>query len=252
MVISIIALLVSILMPALSKARQKSKAVVCLSQLRQWGAITAMYCQDNDDKLYQSDTVAGASREEIKQAYWVVASLPYYQNKEIRKCPSTKEINRAAGYHYGKTDEMWGPLPSSLAWAEEFSTGSYGINEWCACPPGNSIWGFSSNATWKNSSVRNGSEIPVFLDSKFVDGFVKETDLPPTTLEEHNGWGSNGIRMFCIPRHGIGVNAVFLDGSAHFVELKKLWQLRWHKSYKINNAWTKTDAVWPDWMSRIK
>jgi prepilin-type N-terminal cleavage/methylation domain-containing protein len=49
-VISIIALLVSILLPALSKAREQAKRVVCSSGLRQIGLLLEYYCEDNEGK----------------------------------------------------------------------------------------------------------------------------------------------------------------------------------------------------------
>lgn len=50
-VISIIALLISVLLPALSKARQSAKAALCLSKQRQIGFGFAMYTQDYKDWL---------------------------------------------------------------------------------------------------------------------------------------------------------------------------------------------------------
>jgi len=47
-VISIIALLVSILMPALAKARKQAKNMVCAADMRQWGIAVQLYGMDNE------------------------------------------------------------------------------------------------------------------------------------------------------------------------------------------------------------
>ena len=48
-VIAIIALLMSILMPALQRVKKQAHAVTCMSHLKQWGLIFAMYTDEGDN-----------------------------------------------------------------------------------------------------------------------------------------------------------------------------------------------------------
>ena len=51
-VISIIALLVAILLPALGAARESAKGVLCLSNLRQHGIAFEVYVNDSEDRRF--------------------------------------------------------------------------------------------------------------------------------------------------------------------------------------------------------
>jgi prepilin-type processing-associated H-X9-DG protein/prepilin-type N-terminal cleavage/methylation domain-containing protein len=70
-VIGIIALLISILLPALSKAREMGKSIKCQSNLRQLGAATVMYANEHKNCLPYPTTTKG------EQMLWFNCLDPY-------------------------------------------------------------------------------------------------------------------------------------------------------------------------------
>ena len=52
-VIAIIAILASMLLPALGKAREKARTVSCVNNLKQVMTVMLMYADDNDNKFIQ-------------------------------------------------------------------------------------------------------------------------------------------------------------------------------------------------------
>ncbi len=106
-VISIIALLIAILMPALGRAREQAKNTVCLSNLKQLGIASAAYAADSSRRYTYPDwyTVGGSSYRvlpgmispdsEDEEVFGLAAVLDRYKiiprDSEVYLCPLNKK-----------------------------------------------------------------------------------------------------------------------------------------------------------------
>ena len=59
------------------------------------------------------------------------------------------------------------------------------------------------------------------------------------------------MKHVALDRHGGGINALFMDGSAKKVRVRRLWNLLWHKGYPRRRADEMDPTFWPDWIVKM-
>ncbi len=250
-VIAIIALLMGILMPALSRVKYLAKTIACQANMKQWTLYFTMYTNDNDGKFQ-----AGVGSNHVN--HWMYALRNYYNDPKIRCCPTaTKPLYDISGQlnpQYN-TFSAWGIFTGEEGYfGSEGCWGSYGINGWVEDPPSSydTVYeGFSTTNNWRTPNVSRAGYVPLFMDALRFNVFPTDMDTPPPT--EDMAWASNEhMRRICIDRHEGYISMAFLDWSVRKVGLKELWALKWHKTYNQSGPWTEAGGAiaedWPLWM----
>src|SRR5271166_4469662 len=85
-VIAIIAILAAILFPVFAQAREKARAISCLSNTKQLGLAVTMYVQDYDENFpvgFGSSSEYGWTGLDL----WNQKVLPYIKNVNVFMCP---------------------------------------------------------------------------------------------------------------------------------------------------------------------
>jgi prepilin-type N-terminal cleavage/methylation domain-containing protein len=208
-VIAIIALLVSILLPSLNKAKELAKRAVCLSNIRSGGLGFALYVEDSEGVL---PLLSSGSR-------WFRRVAPYAGGDEdtgsefggfgesFARCP-------------GMDDDFYRTYGANAPglFGSDVAEGGFGSAKLELVPPNvfliadshNKNWGLGDYNWW--GGILNPEASWYYTEDTDGDGELDSAASELMSEGPYNGWG---------PVHLDTGNLVFADGSARPIAIKE-------------------------------
>jgi prepilin-type N-terminal cleavage/methylation domain-containing protein/prepilin-type processing-associated H-X9-DG protein len=230
-VIAVIALLMGILMPALSRARKQARTVYCLNNLKQLGLAMHAYAHENEDYIPR------ALDHEVK---WILAFMPYlgtqfknatdYREVPVYQCPSFPR--NGVGQQNRSNAEQ---------------TVDYVVNAWNMDDPGltSGNKGNQKDEPTKLSTIPQpaqriyladneaGPWRPVILDEKTLNiasvfNLLDVWSVTHMPASDQETVGSNLTRRVAAARHrNSGCNNLFFDGHADWMSAEENTSRYW-------------------------
>ena len=182
-VIAIIAILASMLLPTLAKAKESARRISCVNNMRQLGLSEVMYADDHDGQF--TPRIA---------PYWMEMLKPYYAVSNLLLCASDRLPNKDRSYLINGWNDYFAEALSSAEF-DQYMNYQY------------------SNGM-KESAIPEPSETIVFAE--------KKSDVGHMHMDYYQGLG-NDIEKVEQSRHGGargggGSNFTFADGGVRYLK----------------------------------
>lgn len=215
-VIAIIAILAAILFPVFAQARERARAIACISNLQQIGTATMMYAQDYDETLlYAPYPGCYNNNPNTPALYYPDMLYPYVKSAALFKDPDYD------GYPFwmytcfvgSPTEPAQFQKSPNVASLGDYHLG-YGINELL-------LSGALTGAPVTLAGINLPAETGMYSDGDYLWNTFIGYYLDAGDGTKHTYWlSSDQVSWFYgVPRHFGGANFSFADGHAKFAKL---------------------------------
>ncbi len=253
-VIAIIAILAAILFPVFAQAREKARAISCLSNQKQVALAAMMYIQDYDetfpldlyDGINPADTYGGSGSDITGTYTWARLLEPYFKTWQILTCPDGGPdggVWSGGSNSWYRNFEFFPNIGYNYAYLSPWLV----INGGCEYSSGVALAAVSRPANiiaFTDTSLSDGDPAcastsgcvpgPVLGASSNLTYFQVNAPDAWTVFAPspnycvvydglHGGWdwtsnpkGDPDMLGFAAPRHTLGANLAFVDGHAKF------------------------------------
>jgi len=194
-VIAIIAILASMLLPALNKAREKAKAISCTSNLKQLGVAVTSYGTDYQD--YIPNARVSPYNGALVNGGWIAQFYPYVKSTKVFFCGSNSRISdlgvwTASGFMVNLNGVSDGKPSIAYGYNSEFAN----------------LWPGVENpaiAARKITRTKYISETMILLESGPLNiGNSIESEVDTYYTDSRHGFDF---------RHNLSMNVLYLSGN---------------------------------------
>jgi prepilin-type N-terminal cleavage/methylation domain-containing protein/prepilin-type processing-associated H-X9-DG protein len=218
-VIAIIAILASMLLPALGRAREQARRGLCLSNLKQIGVALYIYAGDYDGwfpNVRSAEPPTQYTTKRTPDSMYLLYSRNYVRSPAVFICPSNIEAGRSRTLPDGPEDFNWAtPAAGAGSWLHYAYAGGHRV-------------GRSPLTGDAHSSTRTRFNAPLVMDAYWGAGgagtvtgsFDLATGQAWSTYiwkegATYNQWQVRNNHTYA------GVNVLFYDGNAEWVAATK-------------------------------